>query len=1038
MLYKKKNAPQLDAELFRTPTAEYRGAPFWAWNCQLDRKELEWQLEVLKKMGFGGAHMHVRTGMATPYLSDEYMALIKACVEKAKSENMLAWLYDEDRWPSGAAGGLVTKEKQYRARYLLFTPTPYARHTGELDRVESSSAAAGRTENGHLLACFDVQLDDDGYLVASHIIPADAPAAHEKWYAYLEQHAESGWYNNQTYVNTLDKKAMDRFIDITYESYNRTIPEEFDRTVPSIFTDEPQFTRKSTLRFATEKMDVTLPWTDDLPETFAAAYDGEDLLAGIPQLIWDRADRLPSVLRYHYPDHICERFTQAFADNCGGWCRAHGLALTGHMMEEPTLESQTAALGEAMRSYRGFDLPGIDMLCARFEYTTAKQTQSAVHQFGREGMLSELYGVTNWDFDFRGHKLHGDWQAALGVTIRVPHLSWVSMAGEAKRDYPASINYQSPWWSQYHRVEDHFARVNTALTRGKPVVRVGVIHPIESYWLHWGPAEQTALVRDELDKNFQNLTEWLLFGGIDFDFISESLLPTLCEQGGAPLQVGKMAYDVVLVPGCETLRSTTLQRLEAFEKAGGRLVFAGTLPTLEDARPSERGAALAARSRRIPLSRGAVLEAMEPVRLVDIRNQTGSHTENLLYQLRQDGEGRWLFLAHGKEPYNKDISRCQDLRIRLRGEWKPTVYNTLTGETAPIGYTVTKGRTEIRCRMYDYDSLLLWLAPAAVGDGCADEPLGPDVAHALPGVHKTLPVTVPYTLSEPNALLLDQAEYALDDEPWQPAEEILRLDNACREKLSWPSRKEAFAQPWVSPAEAPSHTVRLRWRIRSAMAYSGAQLAMEELNGAQLTFNGQPVPVNVTGWYTDKAIQTVALPPLQAGENVLEASIPFGRRVNLEWAYLLGDFGVEASGRYTCIVPARAQLAFGDITAQGLPFYGGNITYHIPVTTDGGALTLRAGQYRGVLQTAALDDGDEQPVIYPPYTLTLPAVPAGQHTLHLTLYGHRRNGFGPVHLTDLCDRWIGPNAWRSEGDRWCYDYRLAEEGVLTTPEVTEN
>ena len=32
------------------------------------------------------------------------------------------------------------------------------------------------------------------------------------------------------------------------------------------------------------------------------------------------------------------------------------------MMEEPTLESQTAALGEAMRSYRGFDLPGIDML----------------------------------------------------------------------------------------------------------------------------------------------------------------------------------------------------------------------------------------------------------------------------------------------------------------------------------------------------------------------------------------------------------------------------------------------------------------------------------------------------------------------------------------------------------------------------------------------------------------------------------------------------------------------------------------------------
>lgn len=1028
MLYKKKNTPKLDPALFAQPTSEYRGTPFWAWNCKLEKEELEWQLEVLKEMGFGGGHMHVRTGMATPYLSDEYMALIKACVEKAKSEKMLAWLYDEDRWPSGAAGGLVTKDKQYRARYLLFTPKPYGNGASTM---EESSAKASRTENGHLLTCFDVQLDSEGYLVGYKIIGENEKAAHEKWYAYLEQHSESGWYNNQTYVNTLDKKAMDRFIDVTYESYNRTIADEFDKTVPSIFTDEPQFTRKSTLQFATDKSDVTLPWTDDLPETFAAAYGGEDVLAGIPELIWDRADRQPSLIRYHYHDHICERFTEAFADNCGGWCRQHGLALTGHMMEEPTLESQTAALGEAMRSYRGFDLPGIDMLCARFEYTTAKQTQSAVHQFGYEGMLSELYGVTNWDFDFRGHKLHGDWQAALGVTIRVPHLSWVSMAGEAKRDYPASISYQSPWWKQYHRVEDHFARVGTALTRGTPVVKVGVVHPVESYWLHWGPAEQTALVRDEMDKNFQDLTEWLLFGGVDFDFISESLLPTQCAQGSAPLQVGKMAYDVILVPGCETLRSTTLERLEAFEAAGGKLVFAGRTPTLTDACPSNRGEALARNSVCIPLSRGAVLDAMESARLVDIRNQTGSHTENLLYQMRQDGEGRWLFLAHGKEPYNKDVATSQDLRIRLVGGWKPTVYNTQTGETQPITYTTAQGRTEIRCRMYDYDSLLLWLEPCETGSYvCADDTVNEASAQSLP-------VSYAYTLSEPNALLLDQAEYALDEEAWQPQEEILRLDNVCREKLGWPSRKEAFAQPWVVPDEQLTHSVRLRLHIQSAIECDGVSLALEDAERVQLTFNGQPVNNALTGWYVDKSIKTVQLPTLRKGDNVLEAVIPFGRRTNLEWMYLLGSFGVEASGRRICVVPLREKLAFGDITAQGLPFFGGNITYHLPVQSQGGTLTLRSSQYRGVLQTAALDGGKEEAVIYPPYTVCLGTVPAGEHTVDLTLYGHRRNSFGPVHLTDLVDRWIGPNAWRSEGDRWCYDYRLCEEGVLTTPVITE-
>ena len=104
----------------------------------------------------------------------------------------------------------------------------------------------------------------------------------------------------------------------------------------------------------------------------------------------------------------------------GGWCDKNGIALTGHMMEEPTLLSQTSALGEAMRAYRSFTIPGIDMLCAWTEFTTAKQAQSAVHQYGREAMMSELYGVTDWDFDFRGHKFHGDWQAALGVTLSRP------------------------------------------------------------------------------------------------------------------------------------------------------------------------------------------------------------------------------------------------------------------------------------------------------------------------------------------------------------------------------------------------------------------------------------------------------------------------------------------------------------------------------------------------------------------------------------------------------------------------------------------
>ena len=40
MLYKKNNTEKLDMELFKNPTAEYRGTPFWAWNCKLDKDML--------------------------------------------------------------------------------------------------------------------------------------------------------------------------------------------------------------------------------------------------------------------------------------------------------------------------------------------------------------------------------------------------------------------------------------------------------------------------------------------------------------------------------------------------------------------------------------------------------------------------------------------------------------------------------------------------------------------------------------------------------------------------------------------------------------------------------------------------------------------------------------------------------------------------------------------------------------------------------------------------------------------------------------
>lgn len=165
MLYPKNSAPKLEDSLFRSPTSEYRGTPFWAWNCRLDREELKWQIDILRDMGFGGFHMHVRTGMDTPYLTDEYMARVEDCVEHARENEMLAWLYDEDRWPSGFAGGIVTKEEKYRQRSLMFTALPYEEDC-PIGAVSDTSARVGRSNRGYLLARFDIKLNPDGTLAS--------------------------------------------------------------------------------------------------------------------------------------------------------------------------------------------------------------------------------------------------------------------------------------------------------------------------------------------------------------------------------------------------------------------------------------------------------------------------------------------------------------------------------------------------------------------------------------------------------------------------------------------------------------------------------------------------------------------------------------------------------------------------------------------------------------------------------------------------------------------------------------------------------
>jgi hypothetical protein len=1034
-LYPQSQTETLDRDVFRHPPAQYRSTPFWAWNNRLDLEQLLRQMRTFQEMGMGGFHIHARTGLATPYLGDEFMSVVRRCVDTAKAEGLSVWLYDEDRWPSGAAGGKVTQDPRYRARHLLFTAHPYQGRPA-LPRY-TSLASGQRNENGTLLARYQIVLQH-GELLSYRRLAADEPLPAEgaTWYAYAETAVPSPWFNQQTYVDTLNPAAIQAFIAVTHERYRAVVGDEFGHTIPAIFTDEPQFTHKRGLGYANEGADVILPYTDDLFETYAATFH-ERLEDALPEVIWNLPGGRASITRYRYHDHVCERFVSATVDQLGAWCEEHGLMLTGHMMEEPTLQSQTSALGEAMRAYRSFQLPGIDMLCDRQELNTAKQAQSVARQYGRPGIASELYGVTNWDFDFVGHKAQGDWQAALGVTVRVPHLTWVSMAGESKRDYPASIGYQSPWYQRYALVEDHFARLNTALTRGAPIVHVGVIHPIESYWLCFGPNDQSAAERAERETAFAELTEWLLFGQIDFDFIAESLFPDLSPtQATAPLMVGQSVYQVIIVPSLRTIRTTTLQRLEAFHADGGQLIFAGEIPSLVDAIPSDRARQLAARAQRIPFTERAILAAVEEVREVGITLNDGVRSTTVLTQLRSDGQVRYAFLCQTDRQLE-----LAEARIEFVGAWQITQLDTLSGDVYRVPSVQRDGVTTIEITLPAHGSLLLELTPgASTARQVSDVPALP--ARRAWREQPRLNDPVPVRLAEPNVLLLDRAASRLDEGEWRPRDDILRLDNHLRTFLGYPLRYEAVAQPWTRLADAQAeHLLRLRFSFTSEIALAATELALEHSSSMHIALDGRSIPVAVSGWYVDEAIGRIILPPMEAGTHTIEVTTPYGPLTDVEACYLLGDFGVRVDGRHVTVIAPVRSLAFGDWTHQGLAFYGGNVTYQATFQAPAvGEYALHIPHFAAPLLDVAVDDRHPAPLAFAPYTHEIGALAPGLHTVDITAYGNRVNTFGTVHypVTPPDPQrpiWYGPNAWRTHGDNWADEYQLRPQGILSAPQI---
>ncbi|MBR0459084.1 MAG: hypothetical protein IJJ26_07590 [Victivallales bacterium] len=972
---------------FENPSALYRGLPFWSWSGRLEESSLRAQVRDFQAMGLGGFFMHARAGLETPYLGKEWFQAIHASIDEAEKQGLQACLYDDDRWPSGPAGGLVTSNPAYRAQVLYVRPwTDFAKFNPNENRL---GLWAGRLTNTTITGLREI-----------HDV-AERRHGETVFDAIVETLPGEPRYNGYTNIDVLNPEAVQKFLEITYERYWKECGDKFGNTVPSIFTDEPQYTRYCMENYFRVRYPGAhvCAWTGELPRLFHE-HAGFDLAPRALELFYNIPGHDCAATRYFYFQTLSERFVASYTIPIASWCGAHGIDFTGHLLWEDTPLLQSRAIGVAMRHYPHMQVPGMDQLgeCTKL-YDACKQVASVARQFGRKYRISEVYGCTGWDTAFAAYKAMADWQFLLGINRRCLHLSFCTLKGDAKRDYPASFTRHSNFFPIMHSLEDYFARLGCALSQGEELRDILVVHPIESVWVKVDCSLKDA---EMVDRRLAALRDCLLAEALDFDYGDEVLMQQVgsveTDSEGRPvLRVGLATYHAVLLPEMETIRSTTLALLEKFRAAGGLLVCMGTAPERVDGVPSD-----AAKPLFSALPQGiAPLEAVRQVRYC-----TGEGAFALLHQLRRTKDGLLLavcntgFVAPVGDSHNDRVYRRTrrfqalglDVLCKQPGTWVELVPETgerflANASQTEQGWHLTADFAPLQTRLF------LLVADAA---GALPRPAAFHATH-----EQRLPLPAKISLNMPNTLVLDFARMDMDDLPAGGRRFILDQDDMVRKHINIPGGGAARFQPWAFHSTSTRKTtLAVHYDFRLQEVPSRLQVALEEPLRWQIELNGTPVPQNDDGCWLDEAfrLRTLPSPALRKGLNTItlrgEADV---YSASLEAMYLLGDFEVQNE---TICPRTTTALEAGDWCLQGLPNYAGDVTYRFPFKYNGGRVKLRLDSVKATA-VRVLVNGEEQAVLcWPPLEAELSNLRPGENLLELQLIGSRRNALGPFFMAN--------------------------------------
>ena len=949
----------------------YGSIPFWSWNDRLEEGELRHQIRVMKDLGMNGFFMHARGGLETEYLSDDWFNCINACVDEAKKLGMEAWSYDENGWPSGFAGGELLKDKANFAVAINHKSGPFP----ALPDEDILSVYKKNPDGSFTLVTEDC--GEDEYLILY------------KTY-------------DESYVDTLDAEITDKFIKATHADYKKRVAAEdfgLGKAMPGFFTDEPQYYRWGN------------PFSNKLPAEFEKAY-GYSIYDKLPAVFFDfdGADKF----RYDYYYLIHKLFITNFIKKIYDWCEENGCGLTGHPVEESSLDGQMMCIGGVMPFYEYETIPGIDYLSREIKDDISyKQLDSACAQLGKKKALSEMFGCCGWDASPIELKRIAEAQYAGGINIMCQHLYPYSERGQRKRDYPNHYSEHNPWMPEMKIFDNYFNNLGSALSRGNEYAPILVIHPMHGTYCKYKKHTDS---HREINMKFHDIARLLGEHQIPYHFGDEWMMSRMASVDGSKIKVGLCEYEAVIIPFTHSLDATTVALLKEYMANGGKVWLFDRTPEYIDGAPENGGLDFL----RANMTFDDILAYRDAVISLDGENVSGIRKMS-----RITDDGRLVYLTNVSE------NTYEPVTVSLpEGNWAELDLHTL--EVKPISYKNEGGRSVATVSaMYGEAHMLIE----------TEEALPSATAPVNPTEFIPVPDKVRLTSTPINVLTLDTAELSYDGVNYEEPLAIVGIkDNLLRQRYNG--------------------VVYIRFSFD--LEYKpGTLKAVLEPMYQKVTVNGAEVTPDKNDWWFDKSFASAEIAHLvHEGRNeivvevnhwqndyvyyVLYSDVSESLRnclvfdTEIESMFLIGDFAVKCDGTFEdgprnsicfdgkfSLTAQPDTVPANDVVEGGFPFFGGRISTEFTYNyTPGGATVLNLdgrfsvaditvnGQYAGKMFFSHIMDLSD-------YLFD------GKNVIGVTLCNSMRNTHGPHHRHDPEPYGVGPTTFSFEKEwngRECKSY----------------